>query len=127
MQAIWGEGPAALVGRARDATSGDFAALAPTVLELADDDPAAAALRAQAVAHLADLVTTAAARLGERPRAWALAGGVARALSDNLRGALDPALQSIWRPAAGPPVAGAWIRARRAARAAGSAEPPAAG
>jgi len=119
VQRAWGRGPAALVGRARDASSGDFAALAPAVLELSDDDPTAAALRAQAVAHLAELIATAADRLGAPPRAWAHAGGIAAVLGADLREALDPALQAAWRPAAGPPVAGAWVRARRRAAAAG--------
>lgn len=115
VQDAWGPGPAALVGRARDATSADFAALAPAVLELADDDTDAAALRARAVAHLAELLTTAAARLGSPPRAWSSVGGIARALADDVAGALAPQLRAAWRAAAGPPETGAWARARRAA------------
>jgi glucosamine kinase len=121
VQAAWGHGPAALVGRARDATSAEFAALAPAVLDLADDDDAAAALRTRAVAHLAELITTAAARLGTPPRAWSYVGGIARALADDVAGALPPDLRAAWRPAAGPPESGAWARARRAALAADAA------
>jgi glucosamine kinase len=115
VQAAWGAGPDALVGRARNATSADFATLAPAVLDLADDDPEAAALRTRAVAHLADLLTSAARRLGAPPRAWAHTGGVARVLAPDLLGVVTPDLREAWRPAAGPPEAGAWARARRAA------------
>ncbi|MDF1521223.1 MAG: BadF/BadG/BcrA/BcrD ATPase family protein [Trueperaceae bacterium] len=115
IQAAWGAGPEALVGRARDASSGAFGELAPLVLAQADDDPAAAALRARAAAHLADLVATAAARLGRTPAAWALVGGVARALEDEVVALLDPALGAALRPAQGPPVAGALAFATRAA------------
>jgi glucosamine kinase len=117
VQAAWGQGPAALVGRAREATSADFAALAPAVLDLADDDTDAAALRARAVAHLAELLITAATRVGSPPRAWSYVGGIARALADDVAGALAPELRAAWRTAAGPPETGAWARARRAARA----------
>ncbi len=116
VQEAWGRGPEALVGRSRDAASAAFAALAPVVLALSDDDPVAAALRTRAVAHLADLVTTAAGRFDRPAAAWCHTGGVAQALEAEIRAALAPALAERLRPPAGPPVAGAWARARRAAR-----------
>lgn len=139
VQRAWGQGPEALVGRARDASSGDFGALAPAVLELADRDPAAAALRTRAVAYLAELVTTAARRLVVRNGGrlfdethgdeddldaaqvghsvvWAYAGGIASVLAPEIASSLEPELAAHLLPAAGPPVAGAWARARRAAR-----------
>lgn len=119
VQEAWGAGPEALVGRAKDAPSGDFGALAPLVLEHAAADPQAAALRARAAAYLAELAATAAARLGRPPAAWAAVGGVARALEAEIAELLDPALAAVRRPAAGPPVAGALAWARRDARAAG--------
>lgn len=120
VQEAWGRGPEALVGRSRDAASAAFAALAPAVLALAEQDPTAAALRARAVAHLADLVATAASRFERPAAAWCHTGGVAQALEGEIRTALAPPLSERLRTPAGPPVAGAWARARRAAqRAAG--------
>lgn len=116
VQAAWGEGAEALVGRARHAAPAEFAALAPTVIAL-EDDPVAGALRARAVAALAELIATAARGCGDAPVAVSWTGGVAGALVDDLRDALDPALAAALRPAAGPPVAGAWRLARRRARA----------
>ncbi len=118
VQEAWGRGPEALVGRAKDAASGAFGALAPLVLQHATEDPAAAALRARAAAHLAELVTGAAARLGRPPVGWAHVGGVAQALEADLVALLAPDLARALRPAAGPPVAGAWSLAAGAARAA---------
>jgi glucosamine kinase len=126
VQAAWGAGAEALVGRARTATPADFASLAPLVLR-AEEDPVAAALRARAVASLCALITTAAAggALRERraaddapaPVGLALAGGVAAALEDDLRTSLPPALAAAMRAPVGPPVAGAWRLARARARA----------
>ncbi len=116
VQEAWGRGPEALVGRARDAASATFAALAPVVLTLSDDDPVAAALRTRAVAHLADLVATAAGRFDRPTAAWCHTGGVARALEADVRAALPSALAERLQAPDGPPVAGAWARARRAAR-----------
>jgi glucosamine kinase len=117
VQEAWGRGPEALVGRAKDAASGAFGALAPLVLEHAAEDPAAAALRARAAAYLADLVATAVARLGRPPVAWAHVGGVAQALEGDLVALLAPEVVASLRPAVGPPVAGAWAFAAAAARA----------
>lgn len=121
VQEAWGRGPEALVGRAKEASSGAFGALAPLVLEHAAEDPAAAALRTRAAAHLAELVATAVARLGRPPVGWALVGGVAQALEADLVALLAPDLALALRPAAGPPVAGAWALAAAAARGAGAA------
>jgi glucosamine kinase len=118
VQAAWGHGPEALVGRAKDASSGAFGELAPLVLTHAAEDPAAAALRTRAAAHLAELVATAAERLGRAPVAWALVGGVARALEAELTALLPADLADALRPAAGPPVGGAFAFAAAAARAA---------
>lgn len=112
VRAHWGEDTDALVGRARAAPPGDFATLAPLVLEHAADDPVAAALQARAVAALVELVHTAAAGCGEPVTALAFTGGVASALSDALVASLDAQLAAALRPAAGPPVAGAWRLAR---------------
>lgn len=116
VQEAWGRGPEALVGRAKDASSGAFGALAPLVLEHASEDPAAAALRALAAAHLAELVATAVARLGRPPVGWTHVGGVAQALEADLIALLAPDLAAALRPAVGPPVAGAWAFAAAAAR-----------
>jgi glucosamine kinase len=116
VQEAWGHGPEALVGRAKDAASGAFGALAPLVLEHAAEDPAAAALRARAAAYLAELVATAATRAGRPPVAWAHVGGVAQALEPDVVALLAPDLAAARRPAAGPPVAGAWAFAAAAAR-----------
>lgn len=112
VRATWGASPDDLVGRSRTAPPASFAALAPLVLRYADDDPRAAALRAHAVAALAELVTTAATACEGVPVALALAGGVAGALADDLRSVLPTALGEALRPAVGPPVAGAWRLAR---------------
>ena len=110
----WGRGSEALVNRARSATPAAFAALAPLVLQTsmasaaADADPTAAALRARAVAHVAELITTAAAGCPCGPAGLALSGGVATALADEIRAVLPTPLSEALRPAAGPPVAGAW-------------------
>jgi N-acetylglucosamine kinase-like BadF-type ATPase len=117
VQAAWGDGSDALVGRAREAAPADFAALAPQVLRQADD-PVACALRGRAVAYLAELVTAAAAACPRDPAGIALAGGVASALAEELRAALPEPLAAALRPAVGPPVAGAWRMARRRALAA---------
>lgn len=114
VQAAWGTGSEALVGRARHATPADFAALAPTVLAI-DGDPVAEALRARAVAALAELVVTAADGAGDTPVAVSWTGGVAGALQADLRQALPVELAAALRPALGPPVAGAWRLARRRA------------
>ena len=115
VQAAWGAGSEALVGRARHATPADFAALAPTVLAI-EDDPVAEALRARAVAALAELVVAAANGCGDAPVAVSWTGGVAGALLDDLRQTLPVELADAVRPAVGPPVAGAWRLARRRAR-----------
>lgn len=115
VQAAWGTGPQALVGRARDAASGDFGALAPLVLAHAADDALAADLRDRATTHLAELVTTVVARLGRPPAAWALVGGVAQALVAPLAARLAPDVAAARRDPVGPPVAGAYAMARRAA------------
>ena len=110
----WGTSSEALVKRARSATPAEFAALAPLVLRTseasagADDDPTAAALRVRAVAHVAELITTAAAGCPCDPAGLALSGGVATALADEIRTALPTPLSTALRPAEGPPVAGAW-------------------
>jgi N-acetylglucosamine kinase-like BadF-type ATPase len=117
VRVAWGDTPDDVVGRARSAPPSAFAALAPLVLEHADRDPRAAALRALAVTALADLVTTAAAPCAGRPLAIAFTGGVATALADDLRAVLPPELAGCVRPPAGPPVAGAWRLARRRAQA----------
>jgi len=115
VQQAWGSGPDALVGRARDATPADFAALAPLVLREADD-PVAAALRARAVASLAELATAVADGCGGEPVAMALTGGIATVLADDLRALLPPPLAAAMQAPVGPPVAGAWRLARRRAR-----------
>jgi glucosamine kinase len=113
VQETFGVGVDALVGRARTAAPAEFAALAPLVLAQAASDPVARALRDLAVGHLAELVATAAARAGRGPAAAvAFAGGVALALTDDLTRALPDGLAAAVRPAAGPPVAGAWSLAR---------------
>ena len=129
VQRAWGAGADALVGRARTATPGDFAALAPLVLD-AGEDPSARSLRERAVAHLAELVVTAADAVtpnrdasGPAGAAVALAGGVATALAAPIAAALPERLAGAIRPAAGPPVAGAWSLARARARAAAAQEP----
>ena len=128
VQAAWGAGAEALVGRARTATPAEFAALAPLVLA-AGNDPVAAALRARAVASLCQLITTAAAggalreardghgNLAAAPVGLALTGGVAVALADDLREGLPPELAAAMRAPVGPPVAGAWRLARARAQA----------
>jgi len=126
VQAAWGAGAEALVGRARTATPADFAALAPLVLQT-EDDAIAAALRARAVASLCRLITTAAAggvlretreiEDAPAPVGLALAGGVAAALAGDLRTSLPPALAAAMRAPVGPPVAGAWRLARARAQA----------
>ncbi len=114
VQDAWGASSEALVTRARAATPGEFATLAPLVLRYGDD-PIAAALRSRAVAYLAELVTTVAAKCQRDPVALALTGGVAVALGDEILSALPEALSAASQPAAGPPVAGAWRLARRRA------------
>lgn len=114
VQAAWGQGSEALVGRARSATPAAFAALAPLVLS-ADDDPVAAALRGRAVAYLAELITTVAAACATDPAGLALTGGVATALMEEIRTVLPAPLATALRPAVGPPVAGAWRLARQRA------------
>jgi glucosamine kinase len=124
VQAAWGAGPDALVGRARTATPAEFAALAPLVLANAADDATARALQERAVAHLAELIVTAAAAVAHAGRplvAIALAGGVATALASEISAALPTALAGALCPAARPPVAGAWSLARSRALAEGGA------
>jgi glucosamine kinase len=116
VQARLGRGADALVGAARSATPADFARLAPLVLEHAADDPAAAALRARAVHHLTELVTTVAAKAVKAPAALACSGGVARALEPEVLAALPRPLAAVARAPAGPPVAGAWVLAAERAR-----------
>jgi glucosamine kinase len=130
VQRAWGAGADALVGRARTAAPGDFAALAPLVLGHAGDDPAAGALQERAVAHLAELVVTAAEGVtpdgdasAPASAAVALAGGVATALAAPIAAALPEHLAGAIREAAGPPVAGAWSLARSRALAATAQEP----
>lgn len=123
IESRWGAGVEALVGRARHAAPADFARLAPSVLELAGDDPAAAALHARAVAALSELVSTAARASAQPVAAVAFTGGVALALSDQLRAALPEGLGSLLREAAGPPVAGAWRLARARQRSPESGRP----
>ena len=117
VQAAWGDGSEALVGRARDATPAAFAALAPLVLRT-EDDPIAAALRGRAVAYLAELISTVAAGCASDPAGLALAGGVATALEEEIRTLLPGPLAMALRPPVGPPVAGAWRLARQRALAA---------
>jgi glucosamine kinase len=116
VEAAWGEGADALVGRARTAAPAEFAALAPLVIEHAHHDPVARALLARGVGHLVELIETAAA--GREPAALTWAGGVATALTPHLQAALPPALRRAVRPSVGPPVAGAWSMARARALAA---------
>jgi len=117
VRAAWGDSADDIVGRARSAPPSAFAALAPLVLEHADGDPQAAALRARSVSALAELVTTAAAPCAGRPLAVAFTGGVANALADDIQTALAPAIAACVRPPAGPPVAGAWRLAHLRAQA----------
>lgn len=112
VRSTWGDGADDIVGRARTAPPAAFAALAPLVLEQAEHDPRAAALRAGAVTALAELVTAAAVHCAGWPLAVAFTGGVANALADDLRAALPSEVAERVRPAAGPPVAGAWRLAR---------------
>ena len=118
VRAAWGQRADDIVGRARTAPPAAFAALAPLVLQHAYRDSQAAALRARAVAALAELVTTAADSCARRPLAVAFAGGVATALADDLAAGLPPHVADGVRPPAGPPVAGAWRLARMRAQAA---------
>jgi glucosamine kinase len=111
VEAAWGAGVDALVGRSKGAAPADFAALAPLVLEHARRDPAAGALLARGVHHLVELVMAAAA--GREPAAIAWAGGLATALAPQLEAALPPAFRAAVRTPMGPPVAGAWAMARR--------------
>jgi len=122
VRSAWGQTPDDIVGRARSAPPSAFAALAPLVLEHADRDPQAAALRARSVSALAELVTTAADPCTGRPLAVAYAGGVANALAGDLLTVLPPAIADCVRPPAGPPVAGAWRLARMRAQAAQAAQ-----
>jgi len=116
VQAHWGVGVEALVGRARSTPPADFALLAPLVVEHADADPVAAALLARAVAALTELIVTTAERCEEPVVAVAMAGGVAAALRSAIASSLPAELAAALRPSAGPPVAGAWRLARSAAR-----------
>lgn len=118
VMADWGEDAEALVGRARDATSADFARLAPLVLGM-QHDPLAQLLRAQAATHLSELVIAVVRGLDGLSNAsgWALAstGGVAQALAEDLLKRLPERLARAHRAPLGPPVAGAWGLAQRLA------------